>query len=156
VNGQGELFAGGAAPAPEFPREMLALPALSIRQPWAWAILHAGKDVENRTWAAGFRGRFLIHAGKGMTGAEFAEGMGMVRAVLSLRGVVDAALPGVSGLARGGIVGVASLVDCVARSDSPWFVGPWGFVLRDVQPLPFWPCRGALGFFRVQPAGGAG
>jgi hypothetical protein len=22
--------------------------ALSVRQPWAWAILHAGKDVENR------------------------------------------------------------------------------------------------------------
>lgn len=24
--------------------------ALSVQQPWAWAILHAGKDVENRTW----------------------------------------------------------------------------------------------------------
>lgn len=24
--------------------------ALSIRQPWAWAILHAGKDIENRDW----------------------------------------------------------------------------------------------------------
>ena len=24
--------------------------ALSIRQPWAWLILHAGKDIENRDW----------------------------------------------------------------------------------------------------------
>lgn len=24
--------------------------ALSIRQPWAWAILCAGKDIENRSW----------------------------------------------------------------------------------------------------------
>lgn len=24
--------------------------ALSIRQPWAWAIVYAGKDIENRTW----------------------------------------------------------------------------------------------------------
>ena len=23
--------------------------ALSVRQPWAWAIIHGGKDVENRT-----------------------------------------------------------------------------------------------------------
>lgn len=26
--------------------------ALSVRQPWAWAIIHAGKDIENRTWQA--------------------------------------------------------------------------------------------------------
>ena len=24
--------------------------ALTLKQPWAWAISHAGKDVENRTW----------------------------------------------------------------------------------------------------------
>lgn len=31
---------------------MLDLPelALSVRQPWAWAIIHAGKDIENRSW----------------------------------------------------------------------------------------------------------
>lgn len=23
---------------------------LTVRQPWAWAIFHAGKNVENRTW----------------------------------------------------------------------------------------------------------
>jgi len=37
--------------------------ALSIRQPWAWAILH-GKDVENRTWVTRVTGEFLIHASK--------------------------------------------------------------------------------------------
>lgn len=26
--------------------------ALSIRQPWVWAILNASKDVENRDWGA--------------------------------------------------------------------------------------------------------
>lgn len=30
--------------------------ALSIRQPWAWLILHAGKDIENRVWQTRFRG----------------------------------------------------------------------------------------------------
>jgi tetratricopeptide (TPR) repeat protein len=37
--------------------------ALSIRQPWAWLIVHGVKDVENRTWRTNFRGRFLVHAG---------------------------------------------------------------------------------------------
>lgn len=26
--------------------------ALSVRQPWAWAIIFAGKDIENRSWQA--------------------------------------------------------------------------------------------------------
>lgn len=37
--------------------------ALTIRQPWADAIAHGTKRVENRTWATGYRGRLLIHAG---------------------------------------------------------------------------------------------
>ncbi len=38
--------------------------ALSIKQPWAWAILNAGKDIENRNWKTNFRGKFYIHASK--------------------------------------------------------------------------------------------
>ncbi len=48
--------------------------ALSIRQPWAWHILHSGKDIENRDWPTRFRGRVLIHASKGMTRAEYEVG----------------------------------------------------------------------------------
>lgn len=48
---------------------------------------------------------------------------------------------------RGGIVGVADVVDCVAASNSPWFVGRYGFVLANQRPLPFIPVKGALGFF---------
>ena len=51
-------------------------------------------------------------------------------------------------LPRGGIVGEAEIVDCVTQSDSPWFEGPYGFVLRNAHPLPFRPCRGRLGFFK--------
>ncbi|WP_219085665.1 hypothetical protein [Microbacterium resistens] len=38
---------------------------LTVRQPWAWAIIHGGKDVENRTTniAGGYRGPVAIHAG---------------------------------------------------------------------------------------------
>jgi ASCH domain len=38
-------------------------PVLTVRQPWAWAIIHGGKDVENRSWRTKYRGPLLIHAG---------------------------------------------------------------------------------------------
>ena len=38
---------------------------------------------------------------------------------------------------RGGIVGVVHVVDCITAHSSPWFTGPWGWVLRDARPLPF-------------------
>lgn len=36
---------------------------LTVRQPWAWAIIHGGKDVENRTCnlAGSWRGPVAIH-----------------------------------------------------------------------------------------------
>ena len=39
---------------------------LTVRQPWAWAILHGGKTVENRprNIAGSYRGPIAIHAGK--------------------------------------------------------------------------------------------
>lgn len=53
---------------------------------------------------------------------------------------------------RGGIVGSIEITDCVMRSESRWFIGPIGFVLRDPQPLPFVACSGRLGFFDVPDA----
>lgn len=118
--------------------------ALSIRQPWAWLILHAGKDIENRDWPTDRRGRFLIHAGKGMTQNEY------INAALTLRDVrQDIELPPFEQLERGGIVGSVELVDCVVQWPSPWFFGDYGFVLRNPQPGPFVPFKGQLGFFNV-------
>lgn len=112
--------------------------ALSIRQPWAWLILNAGKDIENRDWPTSFRGRFLVHASKGMTRDEYEN---------APIWIVD--LPDFDQLERGGIVGSVELVDCVRDSESEWFYGAYGFVLRDPKPLPFIPYKGALGFFDV-------
>ncbi len=118
--------------------------ALSIRQPWAWLILNAGKDIENRDWPTKFRGAFLIHASKGMTRYEYEDGC--VTAELIAPRV---RVPQFGQLERGGIVGMATLARCVGQSPSPWFFGIYGFELRDVLPLPFRPLRGALGFFDV-------
>lgn len=127
--------------------------ALSIRQPWAWAILHAGKNIENRDWKPSnpglrFRGRFLIHASKGMTMREYEDFLAFAHHISRIHpfpsGLV---LPAVEELDKGGIVGVATIIDVVSTSFSPWFMGAYGFVLSDVRPLPFVPCKGRLGFF---------
>src|SRR3546814_14287288 len=40
--------------------------AISLISPWWWFVLHAGKNLENRTWrhAPSYRGPLLIHASK--------------------------------------------------------------------------------------------
>lgn len=50
--------------------EHLPPKALSIRQPWADAIIWHDKDVENRNWPTKFRGPFCIHASKRWGRAE--------------------------------------------------------------------------------------
>ena len=127
------------------------LPCLSIRQPWAWLILHGGKDIENRDWPTKRRGRVLIHAAKGMTREEWAGAWTFSHGTGANPKAVEAGLT-FSSIARGGIVGSVEIVDCVEDSDSRWFTGRYGFVLRDPRPLPFVPYRGALGFFGVPRA----
>lgn len=102
--------------------------ALSIRQPWAHRIMFEGKDIENRSWLTRFRGPVLIHAGKAVD-ADDRESV-------------------TPDMQRGGIVGMVEIDDCVTDSDSEWFFGRYGFVLRNPVPLQFVPCKGALGFFR--------
>lgn len=57
------------------------------------------------------------------------------------------ALPALEDFETGGIVGIATLAGVVSSSDSPWFVGPYGYVLEDVWTLPFMPLKGQLGLF---------
>jgi hypothetical protein len=123
--------------------------ALSIRQPWAWAILNAGKDIENRSWRTQFRGLFYIHAAAGMTRDEYEAYLDFTRDRYRFAFPQALRAPRPEQLARGGIIGSAELVDCVADHPSPWFVGPFGFVLRNARPLPFRPLKGALGFFVI-------
>lgn len=99
--------------------------ALSIKQPYPHHIFYDGKDVENRDWPTKGRGWFIIHAG--VSKSELADSQ--------------------MHLPRGGIVGMAKIVDCVTSMSSPWFFGKYGFVLRCAFPVPLIPCRGMLGFF---------
>jgi hypothetical protein len=134
---------GAPASGPAAPSTTPAL-ALSIRQPWAWLICHAGKDIENRDWPTRFRGPLLIHAGKTMTRGDYAA------CCLFIAGMRSTwRLPAYDILRHecGGIVGQTEIVGCVTSSASFWFCGPYGFLLANSRPLPFHPCRGALSFF---------
>lgn len=119
--------------------------ALSIQQPWAWAIVKRDKRVENRTWPTTYRGPVLIHASQACQDSS-------IEACAKILGVQPAAMlqemvRDPQGLAAGAVVGVARLVDCVERSESRWFFGPFGFVLENVRPLNPFPIRGRLGLF---------
>ncbi len=123
--------------------------ALSIRQPWAWLIANGYKDIENRSWNTTYRGEIFIHASKAMTGKEYGQCLDFLEL---LRRDANVALPIIrlpdrENLKFGGIIGVAKLVDCVTDSDSPWFIGEYGFVLENAKSLPFMPIKGALGLF---------
>lgn len=58
--------------------------------------------------------------------------------------------PSYASLERGGVVGEAEVVDCVRQSPSRWFVGEYGFVLRNPKATQFRQIKGALGFFDVR------
>lgn len=135
--------------------------ALSIRQPWVWAILNAGKRIENRSRRFHYRGPICLHAST----ADFRKEMGSYEFTCQdvcaaqwhspLRGArrneagpkLADLIPDPAALQRGGIVGTAAIVNCVENSDSPWFFGPYGLVLTNVQPVEFIPVKGALGLF---------
>lgn len=115
--------------------------ALSIRQPWVWAIFEAGKRIENRDWLTRFRGPVCIHAAQACTQREYAS------ATEFMGRFIKRDVPSLKALRRGGIVGTAVIVDCVTQSDDPWFMGRYGFVLDEVKLIEFMPCKGALNFF---------
>ncbi len=116
---------------------------LTVKQPWASLIIHGGKDIENRQWATGVRGRVAIHSSARLEKSEAEDALGLLRAI---RGR-DAELP-LIGRDLGSIIGTVEIVDCVRRSESPWFVGEYGFVLRDPIALPEpIKVRGQLGWW---------
>jgi hypothetical protein len=144
---------------------------LTVRQPWAWAIIHGGKDVENRVRniAGSYRGPVAIHAA--LKADE--------QALRDLPRLPPNGIPRV--FEYGAIIGVVDLVDVhsasviggCGRMDnhcdehpngcrhhcSPWAMGPapegWyqHLVLANprelVRPIPY---RGALGLRPLDPA----
>ncbi len=113
---------------------------LTVRQPWAWAIIHGGKDVENRSWPTKHRGPLLIHAGN----AFELDGYDTVKQLATRQP------PPPSALMHGAIIGVVDLVDCRQDSDSEWAdADQWHWCLRNPRPMePPFPSPGKLSLWR--------
>ena len=147
---------------------------LTVRQPYAWAIIHGGKDVENRTRniAGSYRGPLLIHAAKQLADDDHLDDR-VASAVgeLARAGYPLPRVPQIAGDAPtpgnvitpwyghlGGVIGVVDLVDvhkaarCVGihgEHCSDW-ANPDGEHLVLANPRPFAepiPYRGALGLW---------
>ena len=146
--------------------------AITVRQPWAWAIVHGGKRIENRrNWRYRYTGPIAIHAGRGWS----KNGEHDPRVLEAWARVTpDPLYRNSLHFACGAIVAVAELVEthwssaCVRTAtlshlhpDGPYKCSPWAdgghggcahLVLADVRPLPEpIPARGQLGLWKPEP-----
>src|ERR1700757_3034186 len=99
------------SPLVRWTQRLARLPALSVRQPWAWLIVNGLKDIENRPRRTHYCGPLLIHAGLNLDG--YTENTEWVKRKhgISVPLEVD----------NGGIVGVVDVIDCVESHKSKWF-----------------------------------
>ncbi len=134
-------------------------PCLTVRQPWAGAMFApvAAKDIENRSWSTGHRGRVAIHVGRALDDAGL-DVLGPVRGD-DLRDL-------------GQIIGTVELLDChLAGSDDcedlRWgcYGNPWAFwPTTATQRLVHWridhprrfvtpiAARGQVGLWQAPPS----
>jgi hypothetical protein len=118
--------------------ELVNIKALSVRQPWASAIM-LGKDVENRSRYVSYRGELIIHAALRLDLDACENPL-----------IASLGLP-VSDLPLGQLLGVVTLVDCVRTSHSKWAQPDcWHLILENPRPfLKLIPFRGQLSLFNV-------
>src|SRR5262245_47650072 len=129
--------------------ELTELPlAISIKQPWVDLIFRGLKDIEVREWRVERRGPVLVHASN----------------TIDWKTVELLAYDHASELPRGGLVGIAEIVDVIEFDRRTWLdlmlrhriVHPpvrepiYGVVLGEVIPFrKRISCRGRLMFFPV-------
>lgn len=149
--------------------------ALSVKPPWAYYIIHgipfgipienddgttriedSGKvilkDIENRNWAIPswfeLPQRIQIHVSKREDDIEDVMEFCIGKLGLPAFSII---MSFSKRLSRGAIIGEVDIVGCVTESKSPWFVGPYGFILATPvlydKPIP---CKGKLGFFEPE------
>ena len=122
--------------------------ALTVLQPWAWAIAEGLKTIENRTWPTSIRGPIYIHAGKKLLPDQLYACGAMLKASGSTR-----ELPALHTLPTRALIAVVDIVDCGRFDDDPWAIrahGMYHFRLANARILPQpIPRRGQMGFWLV-------
>jgi hypothetical protein len=99
---------------------------LTVKQPWAWAIVSGLKRVENRSWATPYRGTIYIHASRQLDTSGMAW---FAKHKIKLP----------KDLPTGFVVGECEIVDVVAGKEGQrfgkWFFGPKGWVVKNPRRL---------------------
>jgi hypothetical protein len=136
--------------------------ALTLIQPWAWAICHAGKRIENRGWKPPrslWGERIAIHAGKQFDADSalglFAHGYGVPSLVPHGAIVATARIVGVVTERKPGDLVIESALEepptwILSPRNRVWFCGPVGWILDEIvvlrEPIP---CKGAQRLWTV-------
>ncbi len=126
--------------------------ALTVRQPWAHAIIHSGKTVENRTRPTKHRGLLAIHAAKTIDKPALTDPR-----ITTTPALADARLGEVVGTVR--VIGCHHASECAKDTGGDPvvdFCSPWAepdsyhWVLTAPQKHPIsTPLVGRLGLFDV-------
>ncbi len=141
--------------------------ALSLSQPWLWAVLHAGKHVENRTWQppiAMIGQQILLHAAKSWDDKKLYPVHVAAQQIETMTPIGYLLYHGITAAPSrrdmypsSSIVGIATIDRVVTKADTlpedqrRWFFGPFGWVLTNVLSLPRpVPCKGGLGLWNVR------
>ncbi|MFT3708065.1 MAG: hypothetical protein QM817_10450 [Archangium sp.] len=150
-------------------RQLEPMLALTVWQPYAFAIAEGWKTVENRTWAPPKQlpigARLAIHAAAKLPEADDVAG---IREMLyDSRGHAKGAkpwhVPKLAEFKLGCVVAVATLAAVIKTEDErivgalpsdqvPFYFGPFGWLLKDIKKLPV-PVR-ARGMQGLWPLGG--
>jgi len=120
--------------------------AITVKQPWAWAIFNVGKDIENRSWPTNYRGPLVIHAALNF----HPEGYMFLK---ENQRRFDTPIPNRFDFHLGHLMGMVNVVDCVLEHDSFWkHNNQFGFVLENPHEFKWKKkVRGNLGIWNLSP-----
>lgn len=124
--------------------------ALSMMQPYAWLFANGILTIDDRTWPTAYRGPLAIHASLSFHEPYYNFLLSHTELKLPLPEQFD----------KGGFVGIAQLVDCLAPNPGPMtkldlrrshFGAPeyHGFVFERARPVALQHFRGKPGLFQV-------
>ena len=136
--------------------------ALSIKQPWLYAIMHLGKQIENRDWRPPdwiIGERIALHASArpdtltAIASCQKIAGVMLPKNIPMGRVLATAVIVGFVGIDGSGVTNEERRSEVL---NDKWFFGDYGWMLDDVRiletPVPY---KGALGLWRCPDIGAA-
>jgi hypothetical protein len=116
---------------------------ITLKPAWAWAVFHAGKDIENRTWETSYRGPLAIHASASIASAD--DDAEVIKRICGVDVPLD--------LQCGAVVGVVDLVDVAPDFRSRWYSpGLIGWKLAKPRACVPVDVKGKLGLWEFPEA----